>query len=389
MELPHSYRGKRHVPVPSGRFVVGCTDLMIGGPTKEDGCFLRIFYPTKLTDTYANSNDWATWLPHRKYKEGYAIVRGLTSFIGKRVISWVFGKPYIPVVVDGEPSNEPPFPVIVFSHGIKSCRTVYSIFCSDISSHGFIVAAIEHRDGSACMSYTLEREQSIRGGLVERWIPYRPLPFERNDMPSRREQLEIRTRECTQTLDLLARLNDGVQVQHLLHSTMDLAIFKGLMDLSSPIIAGHSFGSTTLLRTLAVDKRYKIGLAMDAWMWPLKDEPELAESIEQPILFINSANFQTRFSLEIMKRFTADADKRHVVTIKGSIHDSQSDVPCLLPKFIRRFEYPSAIDPLLATQLSNRITLLYLRRQLAGYPADDELSNLVEKSADLLLEGIP
>jgi platelet-activating factor acetylhydrolase len=55
---------------------------------------------------------------------------------------------------------------------------------------------------------------------------------------------------------------------------------------------------------------------MDAWMWPLKDEPELAESIEQPILFINSANFQTRFSLEIMKRFTADADKRHVVTIK-------------------------------------------------------------------------
>lgn len=155
MELPHSYRGKRHVPVPSGiikwlhfpfykqqsirfsrdlvqkslmlikgRFVVGCTDLMIGGPTKEDGCFLRIFYPTKLTDTYvnkmtsakfisfslstnqpskdifylyfwlkkANSNDWATWLPHRKYKEGYAIVRGLTSFLGKRVISWVFGK---------------------------------------------------------------------------------------------------------------------------------------------------------------------------------------------------------------------------------------------------------------------------------------------------------
>lgn len=86
-----------------------------------------------------------------------------------------------------------------------------------------------HRDGSACMSYTLEREQSIRGGgLVERWIPYRPLPFERNDMPSRREQLEIRTRECTQTLDLLARLNDGVQVQHLLHSTMDLVIFKVL-----------------------------------------------------------------------------------------------------------------------------------------------------------------
>ena len=81
------------------------------------------------------------------------------------------------------------------------------------------------RDGSACMSYTLEREQSS-GGLVERWIPYRALPFERNDMASRQEQLTIRTRECTQTLDLLARLNDGVHVQHLLQCTMDLAMFK-------------------------------------------------------------------------------------------------------------------------------------------------------------------
>ena len=29
------------------------------------------------------------------------------------------------------------------------------------------------------------------------------------------------------------------------------------MDLSAPVIAGHSFGSTTLLRTLAVEKRFK------------------------------------------------------------------------------------------------------------------------------------
>lgn len=29
------------------------------------------------------------------------------------------------------------------------------------------------------------------------------------------------------------------------------------MDMSTPVIAGHSFGSATLLRTLAVDKRFK------------------------------------------------------------------------------------------------------------------------------------
>ena len=29
------------------------------------------------------------------------------------------------------------------------------------------------------------------------------------------------------------------------------------MDVSQPVIAGHSFGSATLLRTLAVEKRFK------------------------------------------------------------------------------------------------------------------------------------
>jgi hypothetical protein len=29
------------------------------------------------------------------------------------------------------------------------------------------------------------------------------------------------------------------------------------MDLSQPVIAGHSFGSATVLRTLAVEKRFK------------------------------------------------------------------------------------------------------------------------------------
>ena len=41
-----------------GRFVVGCTDVMIGGglAKEDDGCFLRIFYPTKLTDTYVGTH---------------------------------------------------------------------------------------------------------------------------------------------------------------------------------------------------------------------------------------------------------------------------------------------------------------------------------------------
>ncbi len=74
--------------------------------------------------------------------------------------------------------------------------------------------------------------------------------------------------------------------------------------------------STAFLTTKMI---HRIGLAMDAWMWPLKDEPELAKSVGQPLLFINSEAFQTAANLETMKRFTVDATdhaERRVVTLK-------------------------------------------------------------------------
>ena len=46
------------------------------------------------------------------------------------------------------------FPVMVFSHGLGGMRTTYSYICADIASHGWCVAAIEHRDGSASMALT-------------------------------------------------------------------------------------------------------------------------------------------------------------------------------------------------------------------------------------------
>lgn len=39
----------------------------------------------------------------------------------------------------------PRFPLIVYSHGLGSNRTMYSTICCEMASHGFIVAAIEHR----------------------------------------------------------------------------------------------------------------------------------------------------------------------------------------------------------------------------------------------------
>lgn len=51
---------------------------------------------------------------------------------------------------------------------------------------------------------------------------------------------------------------------------------------------------------------------------------------------------------------------------RGSVHYNQNDVPALWPWYIRRFVCNSAIDPLLALQLNNRMSLLYLRKHLGN-----------------------
>jgi hypothetical protein len=54
------------------------------------------------------------------------------------------------------------------------------------------------------------------------------------------------------------------------------------------LCSGHSFGGATTLLTLSKDSRFKVGIVLDGWLFPIRDDEEVAKSVKQPVLFVNT-----------------------------------------------------------------------------------------------------
>lgn len=384
-EKPEKIR--RHLPPGSGKYSVGCVDVMDNDT--EDGCFCRLFYPIEKTDIYKRNTQWPLWLPRKQYGFGYAhfLKRNHSKLFGK-FFNWLGGDVYIPTlwqapIIDSEER----FPVLVLSHGIGGNRTTYSTFCCEMASHGYIVAAVEHRDGSASMTYMLK--DNMRRTVVEvmkdhengkhkrrpihrshsfkeEWKVFEhtdPFGIQWDDYDYRNKQVFHRAKECTKLLDLLGDINEGKSVRNMLGFHFSLKQFRDRMDMSRVALVGHSFGGSTCVSTLGQDTRFKVGIMMDAWMHPV--DKDMCTKVEQPVLMVNYEKFQWKSNVEQMKWMEKQNVDRPMITILGACHQAISDFQFLTSKYFGRFmEVRSELNPKVAMDLNKKATLAFLAKHL-------------------------
>ena len=126
-------------------------------------------------------------------------------------------------------------PLVVFSHGLGGTRNMYAALASALASQGYLVAAVEHRDGSA--SYTAIHEKH--------GVTHKPYVHTDGNFAWRREQIGKRVAELDAAVAALA--NDAPPRNAFPGSRFDVSAIHGLVDASRLVAMGHSFGGATVV----------------------------------------------------------------------------------------------------------------------------------------------
>ncbi|XP_070548085.1 platelet-activating factor acetylhydrolase-like [Ptychodera flava] len=381
----------RGIPHGTGMYFVGCMDIMTR--LSMEGSFLRLYYPSAVADAKVPiaTSKQPPWLPRREYSDGYADFIKITTKALKSFFHWLLASYTVPVHWKGPllPSElKSTFPVVVFSHGLGANRTTYSSVCLNLASQGFIVAAVEHRDQSASATYYLHQSDDSEE-LIEQWVPYeRPIPGQ-DEFPLRNRQVVARAEECKKAFDILEKINRGVEITNIVDRQTDLQQFKDRLDLTKAAIAGHSFGAATSLQTLKTDERFRCALALDTWMLPL--DKTLPSQVNQPILFVNTETFHWPGNIVKMKRFLKDngemSEERKIITIMGTVHQSQSDFPFLLNTVLAKLsKCRGTLDPYVAMAINNNASLTFLCKHL-DIPCEANFDSILEGKHDHVILG--
>ncbi|KAM4772271.1 platelet-activating factor acetylhydrolase [Rhinophrynus dorsalis] len=374
------------IPPGKGPHSVGCTDLMSNHTIQ--GSFFRLYYPCVDSGEYEES----LWIPRREYYLGLADTIKLNRTLVDFIFNYYFGSVKCPAKLDAPFKPGEKYPLIIFSHGLGAFRTLYSAICVGLASQGFVVAAVEHRDESASATYYFREKAASNSSdgaasqLEEVWIYNRtPKPGE-DEFPLRFQQVQQRTDECVRALDLMLDINTGKHVTNTLPSNFDWLSLKGSIDDQRVAAVGHSFGAATAIKALGRDSRFKCGVALDAWMFPLRDD--VFSNIHQPVLFVNSEKFQWANNILLMKKLDSTRVERKMITIKGTVHQSFPDFTFLTGYLVGKFfKLKGEIDPYLGMELINNVTLAFLQRHLGLQKDFDRWNALIDGEGDFLIPG--
>ena len=322
-----------------------------------DTVLFSVFYPSaREARAQKPPHYWAS-KPLSLLGEGYAKFAHISNFATNRLFTlglWTLaGGLQIPAYVDvplydardsvAGPVSKRSHTVIVFSHGMASTRTDYTHYCAELASRGYIVAAIEHRDGSAPGS-TITSHRGMNKQISH--ITPENLSLEPEMARFKEMQLAFRQAEIGETLRVLRSINEGdgenVFLENARNEGSTLTRWKDKLDLGRLVIAGHSYGATLALQALKAapseSSPFRGAIILD----PGKQSGPLNNDINVPTLIVHSNSWSSVHSIfygrphfEVVKDLAegilARGKAAWFMTSLGTSHPSVTDAPLIEP----------------------------------------------------------
>lgn len=456
------------LPFYTGAYSVGYMDVEVpvrnprpvsdlkrdGKPVlRLDTVLMGIYYPCDLrkeadTEMALKNLRRVNWMPRPRYAtaRGYAKylnlpVTPVTGYLGCTTLFTklpAFRNAHIcrtvhddiSPAVDGpeKPESSDPetqkFPVIIFSHGLGGSRLCYSTICGELASHGCIVIALEHRDGSGARTHVSLNDDAniediisstaqmpehldeskkthskkVRGankkGLNPYYIVDYILPKDNAqdtspnnprgvDLRLRSAQIELRQEEIKEAFYVLELLNAGrgdeVAALNLRKKGNVGSSSLGLdgvrwedwadsMYLDKVTAMGHSFGGATTVQLCRDDSLTWLGqgVILDAWGQATPAGGETRKTtLTKPIMAISSEAFMHwKDNYDQVVGFCKEARDNGapcwLLTLAGSTHLAMTDMAVLYPHWMTLL-MKSMVDPERAVYLTTAVSLEFMK----------------------------
>lgn len=364
-------RFSSNLPPYSGEYGVGAIDLEVPcrprtvsditfvssgdyRPFELETVQFTLYYPTTKDAVSTKACHHSIPRPLSSTGEGYAraasIPSPLTNALFTAALGVVAGGNRIPAHVDVPLCTKTkPWPVVIFSHGLASLGRSYAHFLGEVTSRGYVVAAMEHRDGSAPSGVVHTQD-----GLKRNVFYLTPDMLSHGGPINRSEfkaaQVAFREAEIEETIAVLRRINEGhgriIYQQNPLREGSELPEWQDRIDVSNIVISGHSLGATTALRMLKAAPTSALSLAGCFVLDPGKSSGALNEEIKVPLLILHSQSWSEESSMMLGRpHFDVVQDIAHktlrngqaawFMTLPGTAHPSCTDLSVIQPLVLR------------------------------------------------------
>ena len=270
-----------------------------------------------------------------------------------------------------EPSTQSSFPLIIFSHGLGGNRTQNTVIIEELTSHGYVVIAIEHAYDANISIFDNGDVADYRSGInYERRNTQKITPEE--FWAIRLPQLETRAEDVSYIIDQLELGNLPENIVNII-------------DLENIGVFGHSFGGATSIYSSYNDHRIDACINLDGWMVVVPDEI-VDNGINKNFMYLGQEQWDEKLNYQKLDKFIKSNTKSSKILIPNTTHYDFSDAPHMT-KVAKLLNKSGKVKSKNLKNILNELIILFFNQNLKNQEIIIDYPMLAKKyQIDLIVE---